>query len=313
MIPCERCDLVRALSPLPCKGVGRHREAPMWYGISLDSSWQDHQGGDGIQAYCGVGTPTPGMPSLLGWGGKETHPTDWHRQYWAHTFVQLNEGTLYVPLSSEGHISTMINAGATRVSRRLKQGTRASAALHPTTAWNINTLSRPVHKSSQLQMDFPQAMPSDKIPFIPGPCKTSTLPSSPCLPVECPSKGSNCTSMATELQELLSWMVLDTYSPASGDSTPRRPISAAQVAPSTIRVEDLLRPDRPVSATPELVATSQQASLQAARPDEAVPISHSPSPTLALETPKVTSVPTTPQPGTCSGIDLSVLSNEVFQ
>ena len=28
---------------------------------------------------------------------------------WVYTFVQLNEGTLHVPLSNEGHISTMIN------------------------------------------------------------------------------------------------------------------------------------------------------------------------------------------------------------
>ena len=37
-----------------------------------------------------------------------------------------------------------------------------------------------------------------------------------------------------------------------------------QVAPWTIRAEDLLRPERPVLAMPKLVATSQQVSPQAA-------------------------------------------------
>ena len=108
-------------------------------------------------------------------------------------------------------------------------------------------------------------------------------------------------------------MVLDTSGPASWDSTPRRPISMAQVTLLNIREEDPLRPDRPDLAMPKPVATSQQASLQAARPDEAIPISHFPSSTLMSETPKVTSVPATPQPRTCPGTDPSVLSNEVLQ
>ena len=100
--------------------------------------------------------------------------------------------------------------------------------------------------------------------------------------------------MATELQELLSQAVLDTSSPASGDSTPRRPISAAQGDPLTIGVEDPLRPYRPVLVTPKPMATSQQASLQAAMPHDAILISHLPSPTLVSETPKVASIPTAP-------------------
>ena len=122
-------------------------------------------------------------------------------------------------------------------------------------------------------------------------CLSSQVPAKPqhhlCLAADCPSKAANCTSLATKLQELLSQIVFDTCGPALGDSTPRRPISAAQVAPSTIGVKDLFRLDRPVLAMPKPVATSQQASPQAARADEAIPISHSPSLTLALETPKV--------------------------
>ena len=75
MIPGERCDLIRVLSPFPHRSLGRCREAPTWYDISLDSAEQNHRGGDGIQADCSVGTPTPTMPPLLGWGSKEAHPT----------------------------------------------------------------------------------------------------------------------------------------------------------------------------------------------------------------------------------------------
>ena len=108
-------------------------------------------------------------------------------------------------------------------------------------------------------------------------------------------------------------MVPDTSSPASGESTPGRPISVVQVAPSTIRAEDPLRLDRPVLATLKPVATSQQSSLQAARPDKAVPISHLPSLTLVSEPPKVTSIPAAQQPGTHPGMDPSALSNKVLQ
>ena len=179
--------------------------------------------------------------------------------------------------------------------------------------WNMDTLGGPVHKPSWLQVDLCHALLGSKMPIVPGPCRTSTPLSSQCLTVECPSKAGICTSMATKLQEFLSWMVLDTSVPASGDSTPRRPISAAQVVPLTIRVEDPPRPDRPILATAQLVDTSQQVSPQTARPDEAVPLSHSPSPTLVLENPETTSVPATLQPRTHPGTDLSALSDEVPQ
>ena len=79
-IPGERCDSVRALSPLPHRSVGRQGEAPMQCGISLDSARQNHWGGDGIQADHSVGPPTPSTPPLLGWGSEDTHPTYQHRQ-----------------------------------------------------------------------------------------------------------------------------------------------------------------------------------------------------------------------------------------
>ena len=78
MIPGKRCNLVRALSPLPCRGMGRHREAPVQYGISFGSTRQGHQGGEGVWPGSCVGTPTLSMPLLPGWGSMETRPTLWH-------------------------------------------------------------------------------------------------------------------------------------------------------------------------------------------------------------------------------------------
>ena len=177
----------------------------------------------------------------------------------------------------------------------------------------MNTLGRPASESSPLQVDLPQAMPCDKTPLLPGPHKASAPPSSLHLAVESPSEMANHTSMAAELQELLSQMVLDTSGPASGDSTLRRLRSVTWVVPSTIGVDIPLWLDRPISAMPKLVATSQQVLPPAARPDKTIPISHSTSPSLASETPKVTSVPAIPQPETCPGMDLSSLSDKVLQ
>ena len=204
------------------------------------------------------------------------------------------------------------------VSGTLKWEARTSAALHPTTAHVGYECSwQAVCKSSPLQVDHSGAVLGDKMPHIPGSPKTSTLPFSPHSAVECPSTEANsaeanCTSMAAELQQLLLWMVLDTSGPASGDSSPRRPLSVAWVTTLTIRGEDLLRSDRPVLATHLLVTTSQQVSLWAATPNKAVPISHLPSPTLASEAPQETSIPATPQPNISCGMDLSTLSDEVL-
>ena len=61
------------------------------------------------------------------------------------------------------------------------------------------------------------------------------------------------------------------------------------------------------------VAASSQVSPQAARPDKAIPISHSPTLTQVSETPKMTSVPTAPQFGTHPEMDPNALSDEVLQ
>ena len=188
---------------------------------------------------------------------------------WAYTFMQLNEGTLYVPLSNEGHIKTMIDGVPSsktcgylcqlEVCKLLQCGDQVVCPEHLNRGLeplllpfpkppvrDMDTLSRPVHKPSPLQMDLPSVRLRDQTPITPAPCGASTPPPSLHSTMECPSETATHPSMATELQELLSQVVLDTSSPASGDSTPRRPVSLAKDAPLTIRMEDPFRPDRPV-------------------------------------------------------------------
>ena len=195
----------------------------------------------------------------------------------------LNKDALHVPCSNEGHISAMIDWAPSRSTcRHLHQlgvckllqcrgqvvyliGLNGGLepvlhSLPKLPVWDMNTLSRPVHKPLLLQVDLSPVMQGDQMHIAQGPCKVSTLPSSPCLATQHPSVTANCTSLATELHELLSQVMLETSSPASGDTTPRKPTSIALSAPLTIGVEDPFGPDRPVLAALKLVATSQQVS-----------------------------------------------------
>ena len=94
-----------------------------------------------------------------------------------------------------------------------------------------------------------------------APHRTSTPPSSTHSATECSSETATHTSMAAELQDLLSKVVLNTSSPASGHSTPRRSASVVLGAPPLIGAGDLLALERADSAAPEPMATSSQASL----------------------------------------------------
>ena len=82
-------------------------------------------------------------------------------------------------------------------------------------------------------------------------------------------------------------------------------------APLTIGVEDPLGPERPVLAAPKPVATSHRhhhKQLCLIMPSQ----SDLPSPTLALETPEVASIPTPLQSETHLGTDSGALSDEVL-
>ena len=202
---------------------------------------------------------------------------------WDYAFMQLNKDNQHIPLSSNSHITTMINGVLSRstlghpsqleVCKLLQCGDQVvspkglNGGLEPIQisllempVWDMDTLGKPVHEPLLLQVDLSSIRPRDQMPITPPPCGASTPPSSPHSDTECPSETATHPSMATELQELLSQVKLDTSSPASGDTTLRRPTSVALGVPLTIRVEDPLGLERPVLAAPKPVATSQQAS-----------------------------------------------------
>ena len=98
---------------------------------------------------------------------------------WGYTLVQLNEGTLHIPLSNEGHISAMIDEVPSRNACRhlhqlrvymlpqcrghvvcpksLNSGLEPVLLLVPQQpVWDMNTLSGPAHESLLLQVDLPR-------------------------------------------------------------------------------------------------------------------------------------------------------------
>ena len=117
MIPGERCDLVRAISPLLHRSMGRHREAhDMAYLLIVPGKTIEGE-----------------MTFKLTMVWVHPHQTNLHSldkawmkltllinigDNWAYTFMQLKKGTLHVPLSSEGHISTMIDGVLSRSAYR---------------------------------------------------------------------------------------------------------------------------------------------------------------------------------------------------
>ena len=110
-----------------------------------------------------------------------------------------------------------------------------------------------------LQVDLLQFMTEgceSKAPFLGG-SSTSTSPTCPTMVP--PPKVESQVSMTTEVSELLLWAALDTSSQALGSSTPKRPVSLALGAPSSLRLEGFAKP----------VDTSSQESPRASIPDDA--------------------------------------------
>ena len=112
---------------------------------------------------------------------------------WVYTFVQLNEGTLHVPLSSKGDISAMINGALSRTTcghlHQLQVQKLLQCRSHVVwpeglklPVWDTNTLSRPVHESLPLQVDLPWVMLGDKMshPRSPQSLDTAFLPMFSC-------------------------------------------------------------------------------------------------------------------------------------
>ena len=235
---------------------------------------------------------------------------------WAYTFVWLSEDAQHVPLSNEGHLSAMVDGVPCRsacghlcqleVCRLIQCGDQVVypkglngglellwTSLSGSLIWGMDVLGKPAHEPSFLLVDLSWVTQGDCMPKAPAPHRISTPPSPSHITMEHPTKTDSHISMTTEVQELLSWAMLDTSSQASGDSTPKRPTSVTLWAAPSTRVEDSSKP----------VATSLQASQQAAMPDDTMPIS---------QTPEVASNPTALPTKTPSGADMGTLPDEVI-
>ena len=228
---------------------------------------------------------------------------------WAYAFVWLNEDAQHVPLSKEGHLSTMIDGVPSRsmcghlhqldICQLLQCGDqvvypeRLNGGLDPvltsltgSLVQGVNMLGAPAHESSFLLVDLSQVTLGDHAPEASAPCRTST-PTSPSHPaMEHPPKADSHISMTSEVQELLSHAILDASSQSLWNSTQRgQHLWPWEFHPPT-----------------KLVATSTQASLQVAIPDDTLPVS---------QTPEVSSAPTLP-PTRTPGADMGAFPKEVI-
>ena len=217
---------------------------------------------------------------------------------WAYAFVQLNGDAQHVPIPKEGHLITMIDGTPSRNACRhlcqlevhnlsqygdhvvYPEGLNGSLELVQTSLsgpllWGQDALDDSTHEPSFLLVGLSQVTLGYYMPKAPAPHRTSTLSSPTHLAMEYLPKTYSHICMTSEVQELLSWAMLDTSTQALGDSTPERLMSAALGASPSARTEDSSMP----------VATSSQLSLRLAMPEDAVPIS---------QAPKVASTPTSP-------------------
>ena len=114
MIPGERCDLIRTLSPIPHRGMGdtekpqcnmayllmvlgKTIEGEMAFGLA--TVWaHPHQ-----VCLSSLDEAVRKLTILINIGDN-----------WAYAFLQLNEGALHLPLPNKGHIGTMINGSLSR-------------------------------------------------------------------------------------------------------------------------------------------------------------------------------------------------------
>ena len=169
---------------------------------------------------------------------------------WAYAFVWFNEDAQHVPLSKEGHLSTMTDQAPSRNACRhlcqlrvhqllqcrdqlvypegLNRGLElALISLKASLAQGVNMLGTPAHEPSFLPVDLSQLTPGDLVPKASAPYRTSTLSSPSHLAMEHLPKTDSHICMTAEVQDLLSHATLDTFSQELGDSTPKRPTSAA--------------------------------------------------------------------------------------
>ena len=190
---------------------GQCRKTQAWYDISPNSTRQDHQRREGLQPGSSVSTPAPSLPPLSGWGDMQAHTTDQHRQWLGICLSQLNEGILHMPLFSEGNISVMVDGvpstnawghlSQLEVHRFLHCGDQVvcpeglNGELEPMwftlsepLVWNTDTLSKPTHEPSLLQVNLSNMKPSDEAPITSVPLYPHHHPPPHILPWNIPAR-----------------------------------------------------------------------------------------------------------------------------
>ena len=194
--------MARAIGTLSCRGIRKHWKPPRWYGILSYSTQENHQGGDGIWTGSGVAHPHQAWFSSLDEVAMKFTLLINLGDNWPYTFVWLNEDAQHVPLSNEGHLSTMVDGVPCRstcrhlhwleVCKLLQCGEwvvyhqrdrwgmePVQTSLLGSLIWGMDMLGKPAHKPSFLLVDLSWVTPGDHMPKVPTPCRTLTPPSSP--------------------------------------------------------------------------------------------------------------------------------------
>ena len=217
---------------------------------------------------------------------------------WAYAFAWLNEGMLHTPLSSDGHISAVIDGvpsmnacghlSQIEVHKLLQCRDQVvcpkglNGELEPMQftfselpVWNADVLGEPAHKPLLLQVNLSSMKLRDEMPIAPVPPVSSTPPSSMHPAVKHPCK--TATSMTAELQELLSWITLDASDLAPGHTTPRRSLSVSLGSQSPSEEEGSWWSESTDSTTPAPAVTLMPGNdpcISTINPT--LPISHAP-------------------------------------
>ena len=130
-----------------------------------------------------------------------------------------------MPLSSEGHLNQL------KVCKLLQCGDQVvcpkglNGELEPMQfTFPELTLGKPCHEMSLLWVNLSSMKQSNEASIALIPLMSSLQPSSmqPTMKNPC----ETATSMTAEIQELLSWAMLNTLVPAPGNTTPRRLLSS---------------------------------------------------------------------------------------
>ena len=108
-VPSQRGDAIRAICPLPIRCMGQCRKTQAWHGISPSSARQDHQRREGVQPIAAWMHPHQACHHSLDEVACKVTQLIIIGIDWVYAFTWLHEGTLHTPLSSDGHISAMID------------------------------------------------------------------------------------------------------------------------------------------------------------------------------------------------------------